>query len=99
MLAVPASGAFLLGRNSGDTINFLKTNFRKKYQELRQHNRTGRHLESHLRIDKLEVLLGKQLRNKRPDRKAHGKKGGINNFVLCPRNFTEFVLKGFSDFR
>jgi len=39
----------------------------KKYQGLRQHERTGRSLGSDLRIDKFEVLLGKQLRNKRPD--------------------------------
>jgi hypothetical protein len=38
----------------------------KKYQEpLLQHERTGRPLGSDLRIDKLEVLLRKQLRNKK----------------------------------
>jgi len=38
----------------------------KKYHEpLFQHERTGRPLGSDLRIDKLEVLLRKQLRNKK----------------------------------
>jgi putative transposase len=36
----------------------------KEYQELCQHERTGRPLGSDLLIDKLEALLGKQLRKK-----------------------------------
>ena len=46
---------------------FLKDELHeKKYQELLfQHERTGRPLGSDLRIDKLEVLLRKQLRNKK----------------------------------
>jgi hypothetical protein len=45
----------------------------KKYQELRQHERTGRPLGSGLFIDKLEALLGKQLRKKKQGQKVHGK--------------------------
>jgi len=37
----------------------------KEYQELRQHERTGRPLGSDLLIDKLEVLSRKQLRKKK----------------------------------
>jgi len=37
----------------------------KEYEELRKHERTGRPLGNELLIDKLEVLLGKQLRKKK----------------------------------
>ena len=50
-----------------DWNEFLKDELQeqeKKYQELRQHERTGRPLGGGLFIDKLEVLLGKQLRQK-----------------------------------
>ncbi len=49
-------------RNSGDKFWGHNTKFfkdelqEKKYQELRQHERTGRPLGSDLRTDKLEVL-------------------------------------------
>jgi len=46
----------------------------KEYQQLRQHERTGRPLGSELLIDKLEVLLGKQLRKKKT-----GPKGPLKN--------------------
>ena len=51
-----------------DWNKFLKDEFQEKekeYQELRQHERTGRPLGSGLFIDKLEVLLGKRLRKKK----------------------------------
>ena len=45
-------------QNSGDTmLKFFKDELQeKKYQELRQHERTGRPLGSDLRTDKPEVL-------------------------------------------
>ena len=49
-----------------DWDKFLKGELQEKeYQQLRQHERTGRPLGSDLLIDKLEVLLGKQLRKKK----------------------------------
>jgi len=49
-----------------DWNEFLKDEFQEKeYQELRQHERTGRPLGRGLFIDKLEVLLGKRLRKKK----------------------------------
>ena len=49
-----------------DWDEFLKDEVQEKqYQQLRQHERTGRPLGSDLLIDKLEVLLGKQLRKKK----------------------------------
>jgi len=66
---------------------FLKDELQEEeYQELRQHERTGRPLGSDLLIDKLEALLGKQLRKKKPGPKGPWKTGEINNSVSCPRN-------------
>lgn len=49
-----------------DWNEFLKDELQEKeYQELRQHERTGRPLGNDLLIDKLEVLLGKRLRKKK----------------------------------
>ena len=49
-----------------DWNEFLKDELQEKeYQELCQHERTGRPLGSDLLIDKLEVLSGKQLRKKK----------------------------------
>ena len=49
-----------------DWNEFLKDEPQEKeYQELRQHERTGRPLGSDLFIDKLEALSGKQLRKKK----------------------------------
>jgi Transposase and inactivated derivatives len=59
-----------------DWNEFLKGELQeqeKKYQELRQHERKGRPLGSGLFIDKLEALLGKQLRKKKHGQKVHGK--------------------------
>ena len=64
----------------------------KKYQELRQYERTGRPLGSDLSIDKLTTLLGKQLRNKKTGPKGPWEERGTNNFVLCPRNFVSARL-------
>jgi len=73
--------------NSGDTINFQKTNFRKKYQEFRQHERTGRPLGSDLRIDKLEVLLEKQLRNRKTAPKGQWEERGNQKFSIVSPEF------------
>jgi len=43
---------------------------RKEYQKLRQHEQTSRPLGSDLLIDKLEVLLEKQLRKKKTGSKG-----------------------------
>ena len=49
-----------------DWDKFLKDELQEKeYQQLRQHERTGRPLGSDLLIDKIEVLLGKQVRKKK----------------------------------
>jgi len=49
-----------------DWNEYLKDELQEKEsQEIRQHERTGRALGSDLFIDKLEVLLGKQLRKKK----------------------------------
>jgi len=49
-----------------DWNEFLNDGLRdKEYEELRKHERTGRPLGNDLLIDKLEVLLGKQLRKKK----------------------------------
>jgi len=54
---------------------FLKDELQEReYQQLRQHERTGRPLGSDLLMDKFEVLLGKQLRKKKT-----GKKGPWKN--------------------
>ena len=51
---------------AGSYDEFLKGELQEKeYQQLRHHERTGRSLGSDLLIDKLEVLLGKQLRKKK----------------------------------
>lgn len=60
-----------------DWNEFLKDELQEKeYQELRQHERTGRPLGSDLLIDKLEVLLGKQLRKKKTGPKGPWKNRG-----------------------
>jgi putative transposase len=49
-----------------DWNQFLKDDLpEKEYQKLRQHERTGRPLGGNLLIDKLEAMLGKQLRKKK----------------------------------
>jgi putative transposase len=49
-----------------DWNEFFKDELQEKgYQEIRHHERTGRPLGNDLLIDKLEVLLGKQLRKKK----------------------------------
>jgi hypothetical protein len=55
-----------VGNSGGHNTKSLKEELQvKEYQELCQHERTGRPFEGDLRIDKFEVLLGKQLRNKK----------------------------------
>ncbi|MEA1991141.1 MAG: transposase [Thermodesulfobacteriota bacterium] len=59
-----------------DWKEFLQAGLQEKeYQDLRQHERTGRPLGSELFIDKLEVLLGRLLRKKKPGPKGPWKKG------------------------
>ena len=48
----------------------------KEYHEIRKHERTGRPLGSDLLIDKLEVLLGMQLRKKKTGPKGPWKNRG-----------------------
>jgi len=62
-----------------DWNEFLKDEVQEKeYQELRQHERTGRPLGScsDLLIDKFEALLGKQLRKKKTGPKGPWKSRG-----------------------
>ena len=60
-----------------DWNEFLKDEIQEKeYQDLRQHERTGRPLGSNLFIDKLEALLGKQLRKKKTGPKGPRKNMG-----------------------
>jgi len=60
-----------------DLSEFLKDELQaKEYQKLRQHERTGRPLGSNLFIDKLEALLGKQLRKKKTGPKGPWKNRG-----------------------
>jgi len=60
-----------------DWNEFLEDDVQEKeYQELRQHERTGRPLGSDLLIDKLEALLGKQLRKKKAGPKGPWKSRG-----------------------
>ena len=60
-----------------DWNEFLKDGLQEKeYQELRQHERTGRSLGSDLLIDKPEVLLGKQVLKKKTGPKGPWKNRG-----------------------
>ena len=60
-----------------DWNEFLKDELQEKeYQELRQHERTGRPLGNDLLIDRLEVLLGRQLRKKKTGPKGPWKNRG-----------------------
>jgi putative transposase len=60
-----------------DWDEFLKGELQEKaYQELRQHERTGRPLGSNSFIDKLEALLEKQLRKKKTGPKGPWKNRG-----------------------
>ena len=60
-----------------DWNGFLNDELQEKaYQEIRKHERTGRPLGSDLLIDKLEVLLGIQLRKKKTGPKGPWKNRG-----------------------
>ena len=60
-----------------DWKEFLKSGLQaKEYQKLRRHERTGRPLGNDLFIDKLEVLLGRQLRKKKTGPKGPWKNKG-----------------------
>ena len=60
-----------------DWSGFLNDELQEKaYQEIRKHERTGRPLGSDLLIDKLEVLLGIQLRKKKTGPKGPWKNRG-----------------------
>ena len=54
---------------------------------------TGLSIGDHLFIDIPEVLLKNQLRKEMTGPKGPWEERGVNNFVLCPRNFRQFVKK------
>ena len=74
--------------NSEDTINSLKTNFRKKTSGTPSAWANWQPRGSHLRIDKLEVLLGKQLRNKMTGPKGPWEERGNQESCIVSPEFT-----------
>jgi hypothetical protein len=70
-------------QNSGDINKFIKDELQeKKHQELRQHERAGSLLGVICALISLRCCWENNSGIKRPDRKVHGKKGEIKNFVF-----------------